>query len=178
MCVCIKNLLCFSVSEIYFCVHVSRIFYAFLYLKSIWVSVSRIYMLFCIWNIYVYLYQESLSLSVSEIYMYICIYKSIRQYISHSMCVLRICMLIFFWYLYMCICIYTSINVSHSMSIKTMPVLTYMYLCICTLRILVFMYLYQQARTQDFSQGGKIFFCPSLVFFAPPPWNCFVQKVN
>ena len=43
-----------------------------------------------------------------------------------------------------------------------------------------------QARTQDFSQlGGKIsrgvrkfFYAPPWLFFAPLPWNYFVQKVN
>jgi len=27
------------------------------------------------------------------------------------------------------------------------------------------------------ARGGKIFFAP-LTVFCPPPWNCFVQKVN
>jgi len=34
-----------------------------------------------------------------------------------------------------------------------------------------------QARMQDFSQGG-LFFAPPLTVCYPPPWNCFVQKVN
>jgi len=34
----------------------------------------------------------------------------------------------------------------------------------------------EQARIQDFSQGGaKKFFAPPWLVFAPP-WNCFVQK--
>ena len=47
------------------------------------------------------------------------------------------------------------------------------------------MHTVEQARTQDFSQGGARFrakrekknFAPPWLFFAPP-WNFFVQKVN